>query len=344
MHPAPAVFAQGGKGRVEPFSRAGLTNQTAVTAALEYVLATVPESFLAGQDIGPYGSAFKTCKGLYERFGGRRVINMPLAESSMTGFALGASQIGLRPILEFQFADFVTEALTQLGLNCGTWYFRSGCPAPILVRLPCGGGVGLGAFHSGELEGVLARLCGLKLLYPVTPQEMFEALVAGFHDPNPCVVFEHKLLYTHAKGDVAFDGDLARVWRPRRYREGTEVTVVALGAMVETALAAVEKGGWSADVWNPFVLCPLDLAPIVDSAGRTGRLLVVQEAGATAGLADRVVAQVCCRRHGALKAAPRIVSAPDLPVPFAAELEAMYRPDAARVSAALVEMCGERRE
>ncbi len=142
---------------------------------------------------------------------------MPLAESSIMGFALGASQLGAEPIIEFQFADFSTEAVTQLGLNAGTWYFRTGCAAPMLVRLPCGGGMTVGAFHSGEFEGLWSRFPGLKLLYPATPQETYEALLAGFYDPNPCLVFEHKLLYWSRGGDIDFDGNLQAVWRSRRY-------------------------------------------------------------------------------------------------------------------------------
>ena len=157
------------------------------------------------------------------------------------GFALGASQVGEKPIFEFQFADFSTETVTQLGLNIGTWYFRTGCPAPILVRLPCGGGLTMGGFHSGEFEGLWSRFPGLKLLYPATAQETFEALVAGFYDPNPCLVFEHKLLYWSKSGPIDFDGDLAKVWRARQYREGDDLTVVAFGAMVYEALAAAEK-------------------------------------------------------------------------------------------------------
>ena len=257
--------------------------------ALDYLLANQPAAFLAGMDVGAYGSAFKTCKGLVERYGADRVIDMPLAESSIMGFALGASQTGAEPIIEFQFADFSTEAVTQLGLNAGTWHFRTGCAAPMLVRLPCGGGLTVGAFHSGEFEGLWSRFPGLKLLYPATPQETYEALLAGFYDPNPCLVFEHKLLYWSRSGDIDFDGDLQAVWRPRRYTEGTDLTLVALGAMVHPALAAAAQSGCSVEVWNPLVLQPLDIGPIAESVKKTGRLLVVQESGETQGLGDRLI-------------------------------------------------------
>jgi 2-oxoisovalerate dehydrogenase E1 component len=340
-HPPIHAFASATPPALEPFSATGLTNQTAVTAALDYILRVDPKAVLLGLDIGEYGSAFKTCKGLIKKYGRERVINMPLAESAITGFALGASQTGVHPVVEFQFADFVTEAITQLGLNSGTWYFRSGCPAPLLIRLPCGGGVTLGAFHSGEFDGLLSRVQGLKLLYPSTPGEMFEALVAAHFDPNPCVVFEHKLLYTRAKGDVTFDGKLSGVWRPRRHAEGSRVTVVATGAMLEVAQSAAAKCSIDADIWNPYVLCPIRLEPIIESVNRTGRLLVVQEAAESAGMANNIVSLLCQKAFNALSAAPVVVSSPDTPVPFAPELELTHRPGIDRVAAALANLCGE---
>ena len=205
-----------------------------------------------------------------------RVIDMPLAESSIMGFALGASQTGAEPIIEFQFADFSTEAVTQLGLNAGTWYFRTGCAAPMLMRLPCGGGLTVGAFHSGEFEGLWSRFPGLKLLYPATPQETYEALLAGFYDPNPCLVFEHKLLYWSRSGDIDFDGDLQAVWRPRRYTEGTDLTLVAVGAMVQPSLAAAAQSGCSGRSLEPAGLA---------AAGHRADRRVGREDGPAAGRA-----------------------------------------------------------
>lgn len=326
---APAISRQ--PERVPAFQAKGVKSGDAVRLALDFLLAERPAAFLAGLDVGVYGSAFKTCKGLLERFGPERVLDMPLGEASIVGFALGASQVGGEPIIEFQFADFSTEAVTQLGLNAGSWHFRSGRAAPLLVRLPCGGGLTLGAFHSGEFEGLWSRFPGLKLLYPATPQEMFEALVAGFYDPNPCLVFEHKQLYWSRGGDIDFDGDLAAVWRPRRYTAGTELTLVAFGAMLPLACEAAARSGRSIEVWNPFVLQPLDIEPLAASVAKTGRLLVVQEAGETAGLGDRIVSLLTRRCFDALRCPPRLVAAPDAPVPFAPELEACYRPGRERI-------------
>ena len=336
-----AVFAEAPVAAVKPYHTPRVKNAEAVGRALDYLLENNPQAFLFGLDVGVYGSAFKTCKGLIDRHGPRRVLDMPLCESALVGFALGASQTGGQPILEFQFADFSTEACSQLGLNAGTWYFRTGLPAPLLLRLPCGGGLTMGAFHSGEFEGLWSRFPGLKLLYPATAQETFEALVAGFYDPNPCLVFEHKLLYWSKSGEIAFDGNLEAVWRPRRYAEGTDLTLVAFGAMVHECLAVAARSPRSLEVWNPFVLQPMDIGPILESVGKTGRLLVVQECGAVQGVGDRVISLVCREAMSALKCPPKLVAAPDLPVPFAPELESYCRPNSHRIEAAVDQMVRE---
>ena len=336
-----AVFAESPAVAVKPYHTPRVKNGEAVGRALDYLLENNPRAFLFGLDVGVYGSAFKTCKGLIDRHGSDRVLDMPLCESALIGFALGASQVGGQPIFEFQFADFSTETGTQLGLNAGTWYFRAGQPAPMLVRLPCGGGLTMGAFHSGEFEGFWSRFPGLKLLYPATAQETFEALVAGFYDPNPCLVFEHKLLYWSKSGEIAFDGNLESLWRPRRYTEGTDLTLVAFGAMVHEALAVAARSPRSIEVWNPFVLQPMDIGPILESVCKTGRLLVVQECGAMQGLGDHIISSVCREAIGVLKCPPKLVAAPDLPVPFAPELEAYCRPNSHRIEAAVDQMVRE---
>ena len=331
------VYARSPNRPVKPYQARKVKNGDAVNRALAYLLENHPRAFLAGLDVGVYGSAFKTCKGLIERFGPERVIDMPLCESGVVGFALGASQVGGEPIVEFQFADFSTEAATQIGLNAATWYFRSGAEAPILLRLPCGGGLTMGAFHSGEFEGIWSRFPGLKLFYPATAQETFEALVAGFYDRNPCLVLENKLLYWSKSGDIDFDGDLASVWRPRRYTEGDDLTLVAFGAMVHESLTAAARSGMGVEVWNPFVLEPMDLGPILRSVKKTGRLAVVQECGEAQGLGERVIAAVA-RAGLPLKCPPRLISAPDAPVPFAPELEAHYRPNSQTIVTCLEQM------
>ncbi len=353
----------------------------AVTRALDYLLENDSNACLLGLDIGEYGSAFKTCKGLFAKYP-MQVIDMPICEAGITGFALGASQTGTKPIVEYQFADFATEATTQIGLNAATWYWRSGSPAPMLLRMPCGGGVTMGPFHSAEYEGLWSRFPGILVLYPTTPQEMFEAIVAGYDDPNPVCVMEHKLLYWSMSGSIHFAGNLDEtnhsfnpsecplsetLLRPRRHREGEQLTIVAIGAMLRDATTAIDA--WitessvaksmqtespstpteateladkadksvaeAVELWNPFVLEPSYWGPIVDSVRKTGRLLVVQESGGFAGVADALVRKVTEEAFGSLKAAPHVLASHDEPVPFAPELESQYRPSVAKILSAI---------
>ncbi|MDO5576427.1 MAG: thiamine pyrophosphate-dependent enzyme [Fibrobacter sp.] len=326
------------------FKASKVRNLHAINSALDYILKHNEKAFLCGQDIGVYGSAFKTCKGLINKYGPQRVIDTPICESATAGFCLGASQVGAYPIMEFQFADFSTEAVTQIGLNAGTWFFRSEAAAPLLFRLPCGGGVTLGAFHSGEFDGLWSRFPGLKLFYPVTPQETFEALIAGFYDPNPCIIFEHKLLYWGRQGDIDFDGNIESIFRPRKYTDGNDLTIIATGAMVESVLAAVSKNGYSVQVWNPFILNPLEFDQIIEDVKKTGKVLVVQESGETAGLGDRFISLICRECFSELKCAPQIISAPDIPVPFAKELESFYIPSQDKICQKIELMIGEKCE
>ncbi len=331
-------YSTSARSHVAPFAATKAKNGDAVRLALNYILEHNERAFLAGQDVGTYGSAFKTCKGLIERFGPERVMDLPICESATVGFALGASQVGCEPIIEFQFADFSTEATTQIGLNAGTWFFRAGRPVPILMRLPCGGGLTMGPFHSGEFEGLWSCFPGLKLLYPATPQETFEALLAGFYDRNPCLVLEHKLLYWSHGGPIDFDGNLADVWRPRRYTEGDKLTLVVMGAMVHDALVAAEEVGGGIEVWNPFVLRPLNLEPIRQSVEKTGRLLVVQECAPSVGIGYQLLGQLSCMGGHSLKCIPELLAAPDTPVPFAPELESYYRPNPGKIAAVMRRM------
>jgi 2-oxoisovalerate dehydrogenase E1 component len=339
-----SVYAPAPAKTVKPFKAENVRNLNAINSALDYLLSENANAVVFGQDIGVYESPFKSCKGLYKKFGPKRVVDTPVCESATAGLCLGASQTGVKPIMEFQFADFSTEAVTQIGLNAGTWYFRTGVSAPIVYRLPCGGGITLGAFHSGEFEGLWSRFPGLKLFYPVTPQECFEALVAAFHDPNPCIVFEHKLLYWGKQDSISFDGELATIERPRCYTTGTDLTIVAFGAMVDTTLSIVNKFNYSVQLWNPFILNPLKLEPIIESVRATGRLLVIQESGETAGLGDRIISILGRKCFKELKCAPELVSSPDVPVPFAKELEIFHIPSQDRICEAIESMIGAKSE
>ena len=316
--------------RPEPAAPAPLNLAQALNLGLRKILAERPESLVLGQDIGTYGGAFKVTEGLLKEFGRPRVFNTPLAESACTGYAIGLALNGHRPIEEFQFADFATEATTQITLNAATMHFRSGAACPLVLRLPCGGGLTFGSFHSQELEAFFLSMPGLKGIYPSTPQDAFNALLAAYEDPNPVILFEHKGLYRRAKAPVAWDPAYRSVWQPRHVRAGDRATLVTYGEMTLVAEEAAkyfdDEYDAGFDVWDLRALAPLRLDAIRDSLRRTGRLIVLHEGRRTHGFGAELVARLTEDAFAELKAPPLRIAALDLPVPFAPELERAYRP------------------
>ncbi|HND62086.1 MAG TPA: thiamine pyrophosphate-dependent enzyme, partial [Opitutaceae bacterium] len=315
--------------RAEPATPQSWNLAQAVNGALRKILAERPESVVLGQDIGAYGGAFKVTDGLLPEFGRARVFNTPLAESACTGYAIGLAVNGHRPIEEFQFADFATEAFTQITQNAATFYFRSGAACPMVLRFPCGT-VQLGSFHSQELEATFLGMPGIKGLYPSTPQDAFDALLAAYEDGNPVVLFENKALYRCKRQPVVWNSCYREVWQPKQVRQGEHATLVSYGEML---LAAAEAADYLAgeyeqtfDVFDLRCLSPLQLDAIVASVKRTGRLAVVHEGRRTHGFGAELVARLTETCFADLKAAPLRIGALDLPVPFAPELEDAYRP------------------
>jgi 2-oxoisovalerate dehydrogenase E1 component len=316
--------------KAEPAAPTNLNAAQAINLGLRKILSERPESLILGQDIGTYGGAFKVTEGLLADFGRPRVFNTPLAESACTGYAIGLALNGHRPIEEFQFADFSTEAATQITLNAATMRFRSGAACPLVLRFPCGGGLTFGSFHSQELESFFLAMPGLKALYPSTPQDAFNALLAAYEDNNPVIIFEHKALYRRGKGPVAWDANYRAVWTPRQLRNGDYATFVTYGEMVQVAEEVCDY--FAAEYENTFdlfdlrALSPLKLDAIAASVARTGRLIVVHEGRRTHGFGAELVARLTEQHFASLKAAPLRIAALDLPVPFAPELEQAFRP------------------
>ncbi|MEO6874866.1 MAG: thiamine pyrophosphate-dependent enzyme [Opitutaceae bacterium] len=313
-----------------PAAPVSLNLAQALNAGLRKILAERPESILLGQDIGTYGGAFKVTDGLLKDFGRPRVLNTPLAESACTGYAIGLAVNGHRPIEEFQFADFSTEAVTQIALNAGTYHFRSGAACPLVLRFPCGGGLTFGSFHSQELESLFLSMPGIKALYPSTSQDAFDALLAAYEDNNPVILFEHKALYRRGKQSVAWNPNYRQVWTPRQLRTGDYATFVTYGEMVHLAEEAgdylTSEYDVKFDLFDLRALSPLNLDSIKTSLARTGRLIVLHEGRRTHGFGAELVARLTEEHFSALKAAPLRIGSMDLPVPFAPELEAVYRP------------------
>jgi len=314
----------------EPSVPAQLNLAQAINLALHKIMSERPESVVMGQDIGTYGGAFKVTEGLLKEFGRPRLLNTPLAESACTGYAIGLALNGHRPIEEFQFADFATEATTQITLNAGTMFFRSGAPCPLVLRFPCGGGLTFGSFHSQELESFFLSMPGLKGLYPSTAQDAFNALLAAYEDNNPVILFEHKALYRRSRTPVVWDPHYRQVWEPRHVRAGDYATFVTYGEMVhlaeETAEYFASEYEVTFDLFDLRALSPLRLDSIRASLARTGRLVVLHEGRRTHGFGAELVAQLTEEFFSRLKAAPLRIAALDLPVPFAPELENAFRP------------------
>ena len=315
----------------EPAEPQSLNFAQALNHAHRKILTERPESLVMGQDIATYGGAFKVTDGLLVDFGRDRVFNTPLAESACTGFAIGLALAGHRPIEEFQFADFSTEATTQITLNAATYHFRSGAKVPIVLRLPTGGGLTFGSFHSQELESFFLAMPGLKALYPSTPQDAFNALLAAYEDDNPVLLFEHKGLYRSVKAPVQYDPNYQSVWEPRHVSSGDFATIVTYGEMVglatEVAKYFAEEYETNFDIFDLRALSPLRLDPIKASLARTHRLIILHEGRITHGFGAELVARLTEEHFFDLEAPPLRIGAHDMPVPFAPELEQAYRPN-----------------
>ena len=327
-----------------PATPESLNLAQALNHGLRKILTERPESLVLGQDIATYGGAFKVTEGLLKDFGRPRVFNTPLAESACTGYAIGLALNEHRPIAEFQFADFVTEATTQVALNAATMHFRSGAACPLVLHLPCGGGLTFGSFHSQELESFLLAMPGLKALYPSTPQDAFNALLAAYEDNNPVLLFEHKALYRRGRAPVVWDPHYRDVWTPKQLRAGDYATFVTYGEMTHLAGEACDyfaaEYESTFDLFDLRALAPLKLEAIAASVRRTGRLIVLHEGRRTHGFGAELVAQLVGENFAAFKAAPLRIAALDLPVPFAPELEQAFRPTKEKIIDAIAAWMG----
>jgi 2-oxoisovalerate dehydrogenase E1 component beta subunit len=298
-----------------------------------------PAVFLIGEDIGAYGGAFKATKGFQEHFGPERVIDSVLSEAAIIGAATGAALAGMRPIAEMQFADFVTCAFNQLVTNASKIYYRWGIPVPMVVRLPSGGYIHGGPYHSASTEAWFAHVPGLKVVAPSTPSDAKGLIKAAVRDNNPVMFFEFKYLYRRVKGEVT-DGDITvPIGKGDVKREGGDVTIITYGSTVHFSLEASEiiskEDGIETKVVDLRTLLPLDRDLIIDAVRATGRALVVHEDTLTGGVGGEVAALIAEHAFQYLDAPVKRVGALDAPVPFAPTLEAAHLPDTARIVQAL---------
>jgi 2-oxoisovalerate dehydrogenase E1 component beta subunit len=308
----------------------------AIRGALRDALLEDERVFLLGEDIGHFGGAFGVTKGLWEEFGDERVIDTPISEEAFVGAAVGAAWMGDRPVVELQFADFVSCAFDPIVTVAAKTHWRSGIRLPLVIRAPFGGGVRGGPFHSQCPEGWFVGVAGLKVVCPGSVEDAYGLLRAAIDDDDPVLYFEHKGLYRRLSGEAVGGEHRAPIGRGRIARAGSAATVVTYGASVDLALRALE--GVDVEVLDLRTLWPLDAALVLESVARTSRLLVLQEAPRSDGLADTVLSLVAREGFENLDAPPAVVAPPDTPVPFAPELEDAYLPSDRRVSAAVEEL------
>jgi pyruvate dehydrogenase E1 component beta subunit len=315
----------------------------AINDALRIEMRRDDRVIVLGEDVGKVGGVFRVTQGLDEEFGPERVIDTPLSEGGIIGTAVGMALYGLVPVPEIQFADFIFPGYDQIVSEVAKMRYRSGgeYTAKMVIRTPVGGGIRGGLYHSQSPEALFIHVAGLKVVCPATPEDAKGLLLASIRDPDPVLFFEPKRIYRAAKGEVPEGDYTVPLGKARIAREGSDVTVVAWGAMLYEALAASEQAaqnGVSAEVIDLRTLWPLDIDSLVSSVEKTGRLVVVHEAPRTCGFGAEIVALVSERAFLHLEAPPVRVTGFDTPFPYTLELE--YLPLAHRILPALMTTAG----
>jgi pyruvate dehydrogenase E1 component beta subunit len=316
-----------------------LTLVQAVNAALARAMAEDPSVIALGEDIGVDGGVFRATEGLLARFGDRRVLDTPLAEAGLAGLAIGLAAQGMRPVLEIQFTGFLYAALDQV-LNHAARLrnrTRGRLTCPLVIRAPSGGGIRAVEHHSESPEAIFAHVPGLRVLVPSSPAQAYGLLLAAIRDPDPVIFLEPTRLYRATREAVADDGAALPLDRCRILREGADATLVAWGGLVPEAVAAADTlaaEGIGCEVIDLATIKPLDEATILASVGRTGRLVIAQEAPLTCGVAAEVAARIAARGLAALRAPVQRVAGWDTVMPLP-RLEKAYLPGAARIAAAV---------
>jgi 2-oxoisovalerate dehydrogenase E1 component beta subunit len=312
-----------------------ITYLEAIRQALQEEMRRDPNVLLLGEDIGAFGGAFKVTQGLLEEFGHERVIDTPIAEAGFTGMAIGASMMGMRPVVEYQFSDFISCAFDQITNFAAKLHYRLGVPVPVVFRAPTGGGFSGGPFHSQCPEMYFVPTAGLKIVAPATVHDAKGLLKAAIRDNNPVLYLEHKHLYRRVKEEIPGDDYVVPLGEAAVRVKGEQVSVLTYGAMVHVCLEAAQQfEPGELEIIDLRTLAPLDKDTILESVKKTGKVLIVHEAGKTGGFAGELTATINEEAFEFLDGPIRRVTAPDTPVPFSPPLEAHYLPNAEDVSTA----------
>src|SRR5579884_495034 len=315
-----------------------MTYLEAIREALRSEMRRDPRVFVLGEDIGVHGGAFGITKGLLDEFGPWRVIDAPLSEAANVGAGIGAAVMGMRPVVELQFADFVTDAFTQVVNMAATFHWRTGCPLPLVLRMPYGGDVKGGPFHSQCKEAWFVHTPGLKVVAPATAGDAKGLLLAAIRDPNPVLYFEHKHLYRYRREEVPDGEHVTPIGRAHVAREGTALSVISYGWMLHKCLAAADaaaRDGIAAEVLDLRSLLPLDRDAILGTVRKTGKALIVHEATRTAGVGAEVAALIAEEAFESLDGPVVRLASEDTPVPHSPVLEAAFQPQVEEIAGAI---------
>ena len=295
--------------------------------------------FMLGEDIGNYGGAFKVTEGFIDHFGPERVMDTPIVEETIVGMALGAAMEGLRPVAEFQYADFMSSGFDEITTALARYHYRSGVPAPVVLRGPSGGGVRASSFHSFNPEPWFAHSPGLKVVTPAFPTDAKGLLKAAIRDDNPVVFLEHKWIYRRIKEVVPEDPDFVLpIGKADVKRAGDDITIVAYGMMVHQALEAAENlatEGIRVEVLDLRSVQPLDKEAILASVAKTSRAIVLYESHRFLGIGAEVSALIAEHAFESLDAPVVRLAPPNVPVPFSPSLEDAYLPQVADIEDAV---------
>ncbi|OZC02508.1 alpha-ketoacid dehydrogenase subunit alpha/beta [Rubricoccus marinus] len=311
----------------------------AVSAGLGDAMEADETVLVMGQDVAEYGGVFKVTEGFLERFGADRVRNTPIIENGALGCAMGLALDGFKPVVEMQYADFISCGFNQIVNNLATTHYRWGSPLNVTIRAPFGGGIGAGPFHSQSPEAWFCHVPGLKVVVPGTPQDAKGLLRAAIEDPNPVLVFEHKKLYRSLRGAVASGEVVTPIGTARIAREGEDLTLVTWGVGLVWAEAEAERqrlqSGASVEVIDLRTLVPWDREAVLASVEKTGRLIVLHEATRTGGFGAEIAAEIAEAAFAHLDAPPVRIGGADLPIAFSKQIENEVYTAESRLSAAI---------
>jgi len=309
----------------------------AISKGLYQSMDRYDDMVIMGQDIASYGGVFKITEGFVEAFGEDRVRNTPICESSIIEAAYGLSVCGIKSVVELQFGDFISSGFNPVVNLLAKSYYRWGQAADIVLRMPCGAGVGAGPFHSQTNEAWFTKTPGLKVVYPAFPADAKGLLCASIEDPNPVLFFEHKQLYRSVYQEVPDDYYTIPLGKAAKLKEGEDITIISYGAGVHWALSSIDKLAISADLIDLRTLQPLDEQCLYDSVKKTGKVIILQEDSLFGGIASDISALIGENCFEYLDAPVIRIASPEMPIPFAKNLEALYLPNE-RFEKALVKL------